>query len=362
MRKTLVLSLLVILAGSPLSVSAEDARSILETARDKQLQRWQGVDSYVVRQTVMGQTVPTHYVRTIVADGNGNEQTLFMQTSVNSAASGSCDGPQKMTPEQLEAFAAASEMTGDATASEIEDGLEEAGLPRGLLAATGSDPTATFDPRVIMGGNATFLRAAANAERQLGQEDDANAAMQAENMSRFVETAQLVGEDSIDGRKAFHLKVNDVDMVQESDGQTYEIKSVSMWIDKSEYVPLRTLVEGVMTSGDETRPLQIESLQSDYRNVPDSNMYESYRQVTKISGVMDAEQQAQLKEAQQQMAEFEKQMASMPAAQRKMMESMMGPQMEQMRKMAAGGGFETEIITSSIEVNVGQTADGKPCP
>lgn len=362
MRKNLLLGLLAILAGSPLAAHAEDARSILETARDKQLQRWQGVDSYVVNRSVMGQSIPTHYVRTIVDDGNGNEQILFMQTSVNGSPVGSCAGPQKMTPEQLEVYAAASEMTGDLMASEIEDGLEEAGLPRGLLAASGSDPTATFDPRVIMGGNAAFLRGAANAERQLGEEDSVDATMQAENMSQFIDSAKLVGEDSFDGRKAYHLKVDDVEMVQESDGQTYEITSVSMWIDKTEYVPLRTLVEGVMTSGSESRPIAIESLQSDYRAVPGSNMYESFRQVTKIAGVMDAEQQAQLKEAQQQMAEFEKQMASMPASQRKMMESMMGPQMEQMRKMAAGDGFESEIITSSIEVNPGRAADGKPCP
>lgn len=69
-----------------------------------------------------------------------------------------------------------------------------------------------------------------------------------------------------------------------------------------------------------------------------------------MNGVIDAEQQKQLQEAQQQMAEFEREMASMPAAQREMMQRMMGPKIEMMKKMAAGGGME--IVTRIIDVQV----------
>ena len=41
----------------------------------------------------------------------------------------------------------------------------------------------------------------------------------------------------------------------------------------------------------------------------------------------------------------------MPASQRKMMESMMGPQLEMMRNMAAGGGFQMETVIEEITVN-----------
>ena len=78
-----------------------------------------------------------------------------------------------MTAEQLDASADAMEMVGDSMATEIENGLEAAGLPRGLLAATGTDPTATFNPRVMMGSNAMFMRAAANAKREMAAHDPA---------------------------------------------------------------------------------------------------------------------------------------------------------------------------------------------
>jgi peptidoglycan hydrolase-like protein with peptidoglycan-binding domain len=92
-------------------------------------------------------------------------------------------------------------------------------------------------------------------------------------------------------------------------------------------------------------------------------MYESYRQIMKMSGMLDPEQEAQMQEAAQQMAELEKQMASMPASQRQMMEKMMGPQLEMMRNMSSGGGFQVEMVTDSITVNPPIAgADGQPCP
>jgi hypothetical protein len=227
-----------------------------------------------------------------------------------------------MTAEDLEAYAAASEMTGEASATEIENGLDQAGLPRGLLGGTDSDHSA-----------------------------------------EFANTAALVGTESIYGRSAFHLRASELNQLQEADGREYKMDAISMWIDSTEYVPLRMLVDGVLTSGSETQPMKLETIQSDYRPIPDSKMYESFKRVMKISGMMDAAQEAELKEAQAQLVEFEQQMASMPASQRQMMEKMMGPQLEMMRNMAVGGGFQTEVVTSSIVVNPPMMdANGEPCP
>lgn len=78
-----------------------------------------------------------------------------------------------------------------------------------------------------------------------------------------------------------------------------------------------------------------------------------HRQVVRIAGMMDAEQEAQMREAQQQMAEFELQMQQMPESQRQMMMNMMGPQMEMMKKMAAGGGIEMVTDVHQVRVNAG---------
>lgn len=361
MRKMYIIPLLVITAGMPAAAFAQDAQSIMETAREKQLERWEGVDVYVVNQSVMGNANQTYFSRVKVEDDAGNSQTMFLPARNGGSQ---CMGPRTMSPEELETFAQATEMTGAASAGEIENGLEEAGLPRGLLAASGSNPTATFDPRVMMGANAEFLRGAAEAQRQQDAEDpSADGADMANQMAQFVENARLVGTESIDGRSAFHLQASDIGQVEKMNGGEYRMETMSMWIDTEEYVPLRMKMDGTLTVDGETKPMSIENIQADYRAVPNSNMYESYKQIMKMSGMLDPEQEAQMQEAAQQMAELEKQMASMPASQRQMMEKMMGPQLEMMRNMSSGGGFQVEMVTDSITVNPPIAgADGQPCP
>lgn len=361
MRRNFVLLLLTVIVSVPAIATAQDAQSIMETAREKQVERWEGVDLYVVDQSVMGNSTQTYFQRTRVEDDAGNSIVMFLPARNGGSQ---CPEPRTMTPEELELFADAAEMTGDASASEIENGLEDAGLPRGLLAASGSDPTATFDPRVMMGANAEFLRGAAEAKRQQDAEDPgADGANMANQMAQFVEEARLVGTESIDGRSAFHLQASDIGQVQEMNGGEYRMETMSMWIDTEEYVPLRMKMDGTLTADGETKPMSIENTQTDYRRVPGSNMYESYKQVMNMSGMLDPEQEAQMQEAAEQMAELEKQMASMPASQRDMMEKMMGPQLEMIRNMSAGGGFQVEVITSSIMVNPPIAGvNGEPCP
>ena len=95
----------------------------------------------------------------------------------------------------------------------------------------------------------------------------------------------------------------------------------------------------------------MEKVDTDYRKVPGSNLYEAYHQVTTISGVLDEKQQKQLQEAQAQMAEMEQQLASMPEGQRQMVENMMRPKIDMMKKMAAGGGMEIVTEIRNITVN-----------
>jgi len=343
---------LTLLATVPGIAAAKNAGDILETMREKQLQRWQGVDMYVVEQKVMGQGIKTWYQRAEIETEGGGTQTVFLPMPDSQVGAGRCPGAMKMTPEDMDAYADAMEMTGAGLGSEIENGLEAAGLPRGLLAASGSDPTATFDPRVMMGSNATFMRAAAQAERERAAADpSAGAREDADQMAQFMAKAKLVGTEEVDGRKAYHLRADGLDQVQQVDGREFHVTTVSLWVDHSKYVPLQTRVDGTMVSGSESRPMTMENRQSDYRDVAGSKMYEPYRQTMKISGMMDASQEAKMQEAQAKMAEMEQQLASMPPEQRQMMESMMGPQLQTMRNMSAGGGFQTEIAIESITVN-----------
>jgi len=331
---------------------AKNAQDILETARQKQLERWQGVDVYLVEQSMMGNSARTWFQRTEVTSDNGETETLFVPLPEAQVRAGQCPGAQQMTPEGLDAYARGLDMTGNVMAGEIENGLEQMGLPRGLLAASGSDPTATFDPRVMLGSGAVFVRGAANAQRQQAASDPtAGSRQDMAHMALFMKTAQLKGTESVDGRTAYLLQASGLNQVQNVDGREYRMDTMRLWIDNDTYAPLKMRVDGTLIAGAESKPMSIETIQSDYRNVPDSKMYESYRQVMKISGLMDAAQEAEMREAQTKMAEFEKQLASMPPGQRQMMEKMMGPQLETMRSMASGGGFQTETVVRLIAVN-----------
>ena len=366
MRKTVTTIFATIFVAFPAVALSQSAQSILETAREKQLERWDGVDGYIVDQTVVGASSQSHFQRADIELDDGTVETVFLPAAFGQSGADQCPGSVQMTPEAWEAYADGAEMVGAGMGEEIDKGMKEAGLPPGLLGATGSDPWASFDPRIQMGGVAMFARMAADAERQKAAQPElerTDARKTADQMSLFMETAKVIGTETIDNRSAFHLRTENINQVHGDGDQEFILQHVSMWLDEKEYVPLSMKIEGSMTIDGEAKSMTIENSQTDYRTVPDSKMYESYKQTMKISGMMTAEQEAQMVQAQQQMLEFEKQMESMPASQRQMMEKMMGPQLEMMRNMSAGGGFQTEVVVNSITVNPAIiAADGSPCP
>jgi len=363
MRRLLILVPFLFLNSVLESAHAQDVRSILETSQEKQLQRWQGVDTYVVDQSISGQKSQTVFQRTEVTDSAGDTQTMFLPVKNAAAQVGQCEGTRSMTADELEIFAQGLELTGSAVGARQDEQFAEAGIPAGLMKGDPSEPWASPDPRIMLGAGATFMRGAAEAQRAQAAEDpSADGRERADQIAQFVDKAKLVGTESVDGRSAFHLQASDLDNLQESDGNEFHTQTMSMWIDSEEYVPLRIKMDGTMTSGRETKPMSMELIHADYRRVSDSSMYESHKQITRISGMLDEKQMEQMREAQEKMAEFEQQMASMPADQRAMMERMVGPQLEQFKKMAASGGFESEIITHSITVNPPKTGpDGQAC-
>ncbi len=343
---------------------AESAREILETSQERQVERWQGVTTYVVDRTMMGQTVSTWFVRTEYEDEAGKQQVFFVPMTATQLQNRQCDAT--LSAEELEAFAAASEMVGDAQARENKRQYgNEAGMPiGGEFAASGTEPWNTMNPRVMMGGNAEFLRAAAEAKREDQAYDPAEDARASLNhMQSFMDKAEVLGTEAVDGRKAWHIRAEGLDHVERSDGSEYRIEAISLYVDTAEYVPLTMKMEGTLTADGKTQEMTLESIQSDYRKVAGSNMYESYRQVMSMSGMLTPEQQAQMAEAQAQLAEFEKQKASMPANEVAMMESMLGPQLKMMESMAKGNGIQFETLVDDIRINPTLLdAAGQPCP
>jgi len=174
-----------------------------------------------------------------------------------------------------------------------------------------------------------------------------------DDIQDLAKSSKVLGTETIGGRSGFHLKADDVDRVQQMGDQNVSFDTFEIWIDTTDYVPLKILIHGTSSGPDGARPIMVDVLFSDYRNVPDSKLYEAYRQTMSMGGVLDPKQQKELQEAMKQMDEMEAQLAAMPEAQRKMMEKMMGPKIEMMKQMASGGAMEVVTETIDIKVNTG---------
>ena len=197
-----------------------------------------------------------------------------------------------------------------------------------------------------------MLQARPGEDPVMSQDDFEDMAQEAVySIAAFSESAELVGTETVEGRKAYHLVAENLERKRSIDaGQEFVLQTINAWIDSDMYVPLKLVMDGTMSTDGTPRPVTIETIERDYRTVPGSNMYEPYQQVMRLTGEMADETKRQMEEARTHLAEFEKQMAEMPESQRQMMMSMMGEQIEMMRKMAAGDGIEITTTVRSITV------------
>ena len=335
---------------------AEDAAAILDKVQAMQMERSEGVNCYLVEQTVMGHRNVTLFERTALnLDGTSFDTFRAVPQRELDARQGG--GARVLTPQELEVFAGATEQTGAAISTEVDRGMQEAGLPEGFLGALGAgsadEPWASPDAGVMMGSMAQFLRASAAAQVAGNAEAAADAAAgdAAAGMAAFQRKAKLVGTGKVGDSAAFHLRADNVNHRQQVEGGgEFVLNTVDMWIDKKMYVPLKMTMQGEMAAGGKKQAVEIEKIDRKYQAVPDSRMYESREQVMRLGGIMTPEQQKQMKEAQAQLADFKKQMAGMPKAQQDMMRNMMGPQLEMMENMAASGAFEVVTTVNDIRV------------
>jgi hypothetical protein len=215
---------------------------------------------------------------------------------------------------------------------------------------TGPDgkPVETF--RMVLPDD--MLQSESGGEAVMSQDDFEDMAQEGVYaIAAFSDSAALVGTETVDGREAHHLVAENLDRARSfAEGGEFTLQTINVWIDADEYVPLRMVMDGTLDTDGTPRPVTIETIERDYRNVAGSNMYEPYQQVMRLTGEMADETKRQMEEARAQLAEFDKQMAEMPESQRQMMMNMMGEQIEMMRKMAAGDGIEIVTDVRSITV------------
>jgi hypothetical protein len=357
MAYRLAVVFVAICTAPPVSAEIRSFLELLDAMTESQVRGAEGVSDYAMDLEMLGHPTTHYYERAQIVAADGAQLDTFRLVPFDEIQRRQ-QVTSGMTPDAWQAYADGLRQTGDALGSEMDRGMANAGLPPGLLREMGPDatgpnaePWASPDPRVMMGAMAGFADAAATAEPSPDGTADAAAAV--DQMARFARRAEIVGRESIDGRSAYHARAEDLNMTQSADGQELVIRSLSLWVDAEKLVPLEMRMDGIAKQNGESREIFIEKLDRDYRTVPGSNMVMPYRSVIRMGGVLSPKEQKEMEKAREELAEFDRQLESMPPDQRAMVESRMGSQMEMMRRMVNGGAVEVETIVRAIRVNEG---------
>lgn len=340
---------------------AASAQSLLRRCEEIRVERLDGVNSYVVDQSIMNNRVLVPYERVEVRGDDGRTRPVFRQLRASGQQSGGRDpssgGVGSMSSEDLRVFGRGAEDVGRGIANE----MKAAGFPPALMG--GGSPWASADPEVMMGGASTFLDAAADAQEENARQDKAatgEALGSVNEMTEFARRARLVGSEKVINRDAYVLRARAVNRVLPADdGRQMTVNDVSLWIDKEHCVPLKTRIDGVVRAQGKEEPVVIERLDRAYRTVPGSNMFEPFRQVMTMTmkAMMTAEEQQELQEAKRQLEQMEGQLAQLPPAQREMMMARFKPQIEMVKRMADGEGGGVSVLTKINAIHVNPDAD-----
>lgn len=337
-KASLSVAMLMLAGASP--AGAVDPAALLRKCEQVKADRWEGVTHYVVVQSMLGQQVALPYERFEAIGTDGQRLPGFRPMTADSPYS---SADLKMIAEK---------------AREVGNGLSNemsaSGLPVGMLGG-GGEPWASPDPSVMMGGAGTFLEAAADAQDSNQRERDAAVAEASANAAGMADMARRlrhVGTESVEGVATQHLRAAGLAQRHVTgDGGEMVIQDLDLWIDERNCVPIKFTMAGTHTSGGKTQPVTIERVNSQYRAVPGSRMYEPFRQVMRIQGAMTEAQQKELRESQAKLEDLERRLAQMPPSQRDMILQRMGPQMDMMKRMASGGGIEVVMDVQQILVN-----------
>ena len=208
------------------------------------------------------------------------------------------------------------------------------------------------DPLTFLTGPACVLQFGAEVLRATDLTEEQKKAVIEQALEETNNRIQLAGRETVDGRPTYRLEMSDLGVSQTmEDGAQIDFNNAALWIDEEYFVRRKMRMEGVMHAEGESREFFLESLDQDYRNVPNSQLYEPHRTVMRTGGMITPEQQREMQKTMAELEKYDREMAKMPAAQRAMVERMMGDKIEQARSLATGGAVEFKLLTTSIVTN-----------
>ncbi|MDH4054395.1 MAG: hypothetical protein OEW73_11260 [Gammaproteobacteria bacterium] len=352
--------------GAVISISAdvlaETPAEIFQEMDSRKRASFAGIENFSQMKTTMGMCSLEHFEKasTELADGSGSVEYMRLVPVSEAMERNSPESDfSNATPEDLDLAAAELRQQAPAMDQAMRNELHKAGLPGGLSYMLTNPPPGkpwlSPMPGDMMNNYAEMLEGAAEGKRQAAkQKTEAEEDAKTDALASIADATTIAGHENLHGRLAIHLVAEGLNYTQLANDQTFELNTLHLWVDAEKYVPLKLQMDGIASDGSELRPLQIIREDMAYETTPGcESLSLPLRTVMQVSGVLNAKEQAEMAEAQEKLAEFEQQMASMPASQRDMIMRQMGPQLEMFKNMASGGGIELVSLTTGMRCNAG---------
>jgi hypothetical protein len=265
----------------------------------------------------------------------------------------------------------------------IEDWYEEAGLgvPRHTeeqaqsfeLLGQALNEGLSSHGMGALGGGAVMMTSLMAAYARVGASIDPEDLMVEDTDGRaaaareFARRARLVGIEMVDGRRAHHLLadgLSDIEL-EPAGGVRYSMRSSSMWVDAEHYVPLRLTMDVDAHDGREVRPVTIELLNQNLRQLATGDEAAPgaifpTKVVMRIKGLTEAmsdKDRAEMEKAVAEVAKLKSEMANLP----KSVQGMMQSQIDRLEKMVGtrDGGSVVEAVIDVLHVAANE---GAPYP
>ncbi|MGF1668802.1 MAG: hypothetical protein ACFCU6_00025 [Balneolaceae bacterium] len=165
-----------------------------------------------------------------------------------------------------------------------------------------------------------------------------------EIMVNMVANSSSIQSDLLDGRNCYLIEVDDAEFLQslmefdsffdEEDEMETQHESVKIWLDTEELLPYKVKFQSRMAEGNlVTMNIQMSDYQF-YKGFP-----VAHNTIFEIEGMDAMISPEDFEEARQNLEELDKQLESMPEAQREMIMRQMQPQIDRMRAMVEQGGI-----------------------
>lgn len=173
-----------------------------------------------------------------------------------------------------------------------------------------------------------------------------------EGFMEVADRARYSGKEDVAGDETYVLSVDDFSgLALQDQNDNFKPKKGIFYLDTSDYIIRRIVMEGVVERDGQQYPATADMRFEDYRTV--DGMVHPFLINMSVTGVNSGLSDEEMAQAREDLAKLRKQMEEMPESQRKMMESMMGPQIDKLEKMVESGNIDLSISVKELRVNQG---------